>query len=537
MFYYDVKEADDRRPRRYVYSVCPEDASCISLDFRLIQSDREVDFIRVYNGKDLQSPLLGTLGAKSGGLLLQSDGGCLTFEFIRDADGLNSVWTAVWQSDQEGDCIDPALRPDECENVQEICGPRYHESFRYHGRGQKQELQNQSNCLAEETNSIWYKFKARKDGQLNFRIVPDNAYDDLDWVLWRGSELPAESCPEIVQKDAERLACNFAAGRGPKGSTGMNAKGHRLQNDAAGSPFSSSIEVEKGEVFYLLLDNHSQRNSGFSIEFNDVVLQCGGQDKALIHFAHKAVKKPSRILPRDQFSRYTQVLRVPLDQKINDPLAVCSLNSAALETAFPSGDKARVSILPGSQGLVMALINALRTSSVKAYAAEDLRTPVHFGDLLEMAYRFAEEPPQWSRDEVDPVFGPSGENYWNPSPDVFMNFCNVVEIIQDEIFDKQRGQNRREIRYIRLVWSDWEGELPDYNVCVFPYEEVEALLDQISLPTAQNDIHQQSLKDALESGQYHGFPVTVRSKNFRNAPDGQSEAFRQLEFRNYHWDQ
>ena len=532
MFYYDVKEADDRRPRRYVYTVCPEDASCISLDFRLLHSMKEVDFIRIYDGKDPQSPVLGTLGAKSGDLLLQSDGGCLTFEFLRDAEGLNTVWTANWQSDLEGDCIDSRTGQNECPDVTEVCGPRFHQPLVL-------PLQDAPDtplsfaCLPPLQNPSWYKFKARKDGELQFRLKPDNGVEDLDWALWGGDQLPPEACPDKVLEMGKLLACNAALGKGPGGSTGMEPKGKASQIKSGGSPFCAPLPVKQGEVFYLLVDGNAKPTSGFNIEFNEVVLQCGGPVGAFVQFAHKPVRVKSKILPKDQFSRYTKVLRVSLDEKANAPLAECNLEP----NLFRSGKSPKTAArpLPGSEGLPLALINYLRCTGNRALEARNFASPVHYGDLLEMAWRFAPDPPDWEA-EVDTVFGAPDLAYWNPEPDLFLNFCHAFELIVDEVFDRRRGAVKREIRYIRLLWSDWEGDLPDYNVCVFPWPEIEGWLDQIKVPSAHNDLQGQSLRDLLEGGLYHGFPIRLRGKDFRTAPEGHNEELRALEYQNYNWD-
>ena len=42
----------------------------------------------------------------------------------------------------------------------------------------------------------------------------------------------------------------------------------------AENPFCKALPVEKGEVFFLLIDDYSRHSTGFRLHFNEVVLQC-----------------------------------------------------------------------------------------------------------------------------------------------------------------------------------------------------------------------------------------------------------------------
>ncbi|MEM7040894.1 MAG: hypothetical protein AAF570_28280, partial [Bacteroidota bacterium] len=266
MLYYDVNAADDMRDAAYEYTVCPEKATCISLDFNLVESQNEVDFITVYEGKSREGKVIGTLGGDSGSLLLQSNGGCMTFVFEKDAASRHSVWTALWRSQLKGDCIDPGANDDRCADVKEICGPEYHEPFHHFGPGQLASDSAAAQCLEREHNAHWYRFVARKDGDLEFFISPDNGFDDYDWVLWRGDPEKPEECPDLARVE-QKMACNYAAGRGPQGATGMADIGDALEAGMADNPFCKPLPVKKGEVFFLLIDDYSRHSTGFTLRF------------------------------------------------------------------------------------------------------------------------------------------------------------------------------------------------------------------------------------------------------------------------------
>ena len=59
---------------------------------------------------------------------------------------------------------------------------------------------NESGCLGDggagtgiESNSIWFRFKAARNGQLGFNIIPDNPTDDWDFAVYG----PNVSCNDL----------------------------------------------------------------------------------------------------------------------------------------------------------------------------------------------------------------------------------------------------------------------------------------------------------------------------------------------------
>ena len=56
MLFYDVEKATDKQEKRFLYTICPEQARCLQLDFSLIQSALDADFIRFYAGDNADGP-------------------------------------------------------------------------------------------------------------------------------------------------------------------------------------------------------------------------------------------------------------------------------------------------------------------------------------------------------------------------------------------------------------------------------------------------------------------------------------------------
>jgi hypothetical protein len=117
-----------------------------------------------------------------------------------------------------------------------------------------------------------------------------------------------------------------------------------------------------------------------------------------------------------------------------------------------------------------------------------------------------------------------------------MGYENAFELVVDEIFDRNTGTKKQVIRYIRIVWTDWEGTQPDYNVTVFRYAEVRDFLDQIQVILPQNDSGDLTIKDVLEGNIYTGVLVGRAGKNITSLEQGKAEENRQLEFQNYIWE-
>ena len=508
MLFYDIEDAADQRTRTYLHTICPEKATCITLDFNLVFAKDEVDFIRVFDGNSTDDPLIAELGGESGSMLIQGNSGCITVEFSRDARGLHSTWTALWRSQEKGECIQPG-ESSECPEVQEICGPVYREQFHYFGAKDGNYPNSEAACLEKVHNSSWYKFMIAHDGELQFTIQPGNGFDDYDWGLWKAD--PDRKIPCPVRDSLElRMACNYAAGRGGQGTTGMSENGDKHMVDAGGNPFSRPITVKKGEIYFLLIDDYSEHSSGFELSFNDVVLQCENPGKDFLRLAYTPPKSRPRIHPRDLFSSQTKIISLSLDEKANLPLLESPIPPKLFQHFAPEGSKDLYADLSSGVGLIQILLEALKKGRIPAYAAHDFRTPLHYGDLLQMAYRSSGEEPE--SEPGDSIFGPQNHSWWHADPDLFMNLEMVVEFIVEDIFDKRKGQRNRLIRYVRILWVDDEAEAPDFNVLVFRYEDVAPLLELIPVVNRHNDAPGINIRGFLENQQYQGRIIHNGSK-------------------------
>lgn len=118
-----------------------------------------------------------------------------------------------------------------------------------------------SGCLertitdAIESNSAWYRFRTGASGQLGFNISI-NTLEDWDFALYRTSD-----CNDL----GEPIRCNFYDNQSRNSFLGV---GEDPTGDTENNQYQDWINVAPGEDYYLLLNNFSNSNSGFSIQFS-----------------------------------------------------------------------------------------------------------------------------------------------------------------------------------------------------------------------------------------------------------------------------
>ncbi|MEM7485569.1 MAG: T9SS type B sorting domain-containing protein [Bacteroidota bacterium] len=122
-----------------------------------------------------------------------------------------------------------------------------------------------SGCLertlsgAIESNSAWYRFRTGASGQLGFNIGHDST-EDWDFALYRTSD-----CNNL----GEPVRCNFFDNSDFKTFLGV---GEDPTGDANSVHYEDWLDVNAGEEYYLLINNFSNVNSGFSIQFTGDIL-------------------------------------------------------------------------------------------------------------------------------------------------------------------------------------------------------------------------------------------------------------------------
>jgi outer membrane protein OmpA-like peptidoglycan-associated protein len=122
--------------------------------------------------------------------------------------------------------------------------------------------------IEEEHHSVWYKFKTIHNARLVFEIIPINYNDDYDFVLYKMD--PATGCSHIVNKDILPVRTNISRNDPQiESRTGLSLQAENLYEKAGkGSSFSKALDVKKGELYYMLVDNVYEGGEGHLIVFD-----------------------------------------------------------------------------------------------------------------------------------------------------------------------------------------------------------------------------------------------------------------------------
>jgi len=116
-------------------------------------------------------------------------------------------------------------------------------------------------CLEEsttgaiESNSAWYRFRTGTSGQLGINIGFDIS-EDWDFALYRASDCSTLGDP---------IRCNFFDNQDANAFIGIGEDPTGVTDNVQ---YEDWLQVTAGEDYYLLINNFSNGNSGFSIQFS-----------------------------------------------------------------------------------------------------------------------------------------------------------------------------------------------------------------------------------------------------------------------------
>ncbi len=123
---------------------------------------------------------------------------------------------------------------------------------------EKQKQVNQ-NSFELPKHTVWYKFTIQKKGIMLFDIIPTSVDDNYDFMLFKNTE---NFCTEFNNNNIKPLRTNYMPPqKGDNAYTGLSFFGKE-------KTYEKAIEVEKGQVYYLVLNNVYDSGKGHSIVFN-----------------------------------------------------------------------------------------------------------------------------------------------------------------------------------------------------------------------------------------------------------------------------
>lgn len=118
-----------------------------------------------------------------------------------------------------------------------------------------------SGCLEQtvtgviESNSAWYRFRTGEAGELGFNIGFDTS-EDWDFALYSASD-----CNNL----GDPVRCNFFDNQDQESFMGVGEDPNGNTNSVL---YEAWLQVQAGEDYYLLINNFTNNNSGFSIQFS-----------------------------------------------------------------------------------------------------------------------------------------------------------------------------------------------------------------------------------------------------------------------------
>lgn len=265
----------------------------------------------------------------------------------------------------------------------------------------------------------------------------------------------------------------------------------------------------------------------------------------------------ARIPPRvdDHFWRRKVVNRLDLEEKINDPLTYAESPGLYGSPAFGE-----------TNGIVVALINGLKSGKYLAYHPDSLNKSLTYEDVVQIAQKIEgsdEGDDEWDDDEggFDDFdagddfggdewgddFGDGGGDDLEGDSDPFAGggeddadfqigpYESVLEFIEDRIFDKNRSDMVYDIQYVRLVWVDPGETLPDKNFVCFKYADILETLEDTQWKNKFNDAEYRNMREIFELRLFSSYIINVSGRGVRTLEESDFRRNQLVEFEHHLW--
>ena len=262
----------------------------------------------------------------------------------------------------------------------------------------------------------------------------------------------------------------------------------------------------------------------------------------------------------DHFWRKRVVTRVSMVEKINRPIVYHESNVY--------GDKGYAE----KNGLVVSLLNGVKEGKYKAYHEDDWKIELNYEALLDRMKNndpsSENELEDWEREEVDIDDGfesydddfayESDEDLWKPAPisgideteefgerstswdeekyEIDYNpYEQVMHIVEDYIFDRNRSKMLRNIDFIEIIWQDPTGSLPEKVLGRFRWEDVAEQLENTQWKNRYNDAEIRSLKEVFVMRLFNGFFISYGGEPINSLAEAEIRRQQLVEFEHNLW--
>lgn len=269
----------------------------------------------------------------------------------------------------------------------------------------------------------------------------------------------------------------------------------------------------------------------------------------------------ARIPPRvdDHFWRRKVVNRIDLTEKINEPLTASESPGLYGNPAYGE-----------TQGVIVALVNGLKSGKYLAYHPDSLNKSLTYEDVVKIAQQieggdggdgesFDEEDSgfddfeggddfggdEFGGDEFGDDMGDGGtEGDSDPASPAggavegdfsISAYETALEFIEDRIFDKNRSDMVYDIQFLRLVWVDPGETLPDKNFVCFRYADVLETLEDTQWKNKFNDAEYRNMREIFELRLFNSYIINVSGRGVRDLEESDFRRNQLVEFEHHLW--
>ncbi|MDP5169560.1 MAG: hypothetical protein NWR72_04895 [Bacteroidia bacterium] len=249
--------------------------------------------------------------------------------------------------------------------------------------------------------------------------------------------------------------------------------------------------------------------------------------------------------PDDHFYRRRIVNRIDLREKMNQPIVYH-------QTSY--GDNGA----QAANGLVASLLEGLQKGTYTAYHPDDLSRVMSYEEVVERMRELnnqliAPEGSMWEESELEDTWEEPTDGFttvglenepldWVTSTPVeadpladLSSYEQVVQIVEDRIFDKARGEMICHPDLIQLIWTDPGETLPEQYLAYFRYTDVAETLEQTPWRNRFNDAEKRNLREVFELRLFHSFIINVSGEGVNSLPESEARRQQLVEFEHHLW--
>ncbi len=173
--------------------------------------------------------------------------------------------------------FNPPVEPgSDCATASVLCNKESFVVQSVSGAGNDPEEANGASCFGissganVESNSTWFVWTAANDGDLTFTLTPNNAVDDLDFIVYELPNGPNDCSDKNILRCMASGDFNFPSRC--MGPTGLNNANTDVSEPAGcqnitQNNFLAPLDMREGRTYALMINNFTSTGNGFEISF------------------------------------------------------------------------------------------------------------------------------------------------------------------------------------------------------------------------------------------------------------------------------